>query len=132
VLDRLRPRLEAALSSVGKVFAGIESSPTAWTFVGLVVSLLAAWGFTTGGYGGELLGGVLILVSGFFDLVDGAVARVTGRVSRRGAFLDSNLDRVAEVALFAGILAGGYAPPGELQQGEGRRPRGQARRGGRR
>ena len=73
--------------------------------------MLAAWSYSTGGYGGELLGGVLILVSGWFDIVDGAVARATGRVSARGAFVDSTLDRVAEVALFMGILLGGYANP---------------------
>jgi archaetidylinositol phosphate synthase len=52
-----------------------------------------------------------VLASGWFDIVDGAVARVTGRTSKRGAFLDSTLDRVAEVAVFVGILAGGYAQP---------------------
>jgi archaetidylinositol phosphate synthase len=79
--------------------------------VGLVVSLLAAGAYSTSGLAGEVLGGVLVLVAGWFDIVDGAVARVTGRTSNRGAFLDSTLDRVAEVALFAGILAGGYSSP---------------------
>ncbi|MDG7010924.1 MAG: CDP-alcohol phosphatidyltransferase family protein [Nitrososphaerota archaeon] len=111
MLDRLRSRLGSSLSSVGSFFARLDLSPTAWTVVGLVVSLLAAWAYSSGGYSGELLGGVLILVSGWFDIVDGAVARVTGRTSARGAFLDSTLDRVAEVALFTGILLGGYASP---------------------
>ncbi|MDG6985981.1 MAG: CDP-alcohol phosphatidyltransferase family protein [Nitrososphaerota archaeon] len=111
MLDRLRSRLGSSLSSVGLLFARLELSPTAWTVVGLVVSLLSAWSYSTGGYGGELLGGVLILVAGWFDIVDGAVARVTGKVSARGAFLDSTLDRVAEVGLFLGILVGGYANP---------------------
>ena len=111
MLDRLRSRLESALLSVGRAFASLEDSPTAWTVIGLVVSLLAALAYSTRGYEGEALGGILILVSGWFDLVDGAVARVTGRTSVRGAFLDSTLDRVAEVALFTGILIGGYASP---------------------
>ncbi|MDE1858169.1 MAG: CDP-alcohol phosphatidyltransferase family protein [Thaumarchaeota archaeon] len=111
MLDRLRSRLGSALASVGSLFARLELSPTAWTAVGLAVSFLAAWSYSTGGYSGELLGGVLILVSGWFDIVDGAVARVTGRTSARGAFLDSTMDRVAEVALFGGVLLGGYASP---------------------
>ena len=111
MLDRLRTRLASCLSAVGSFFARLEFSPTAWTVVGVAVSLLAAWSYSTGGYSGELLGGVLILVSGWFDIVDGAVARATGRTSAAGAFLDSNLDRVAEVALFSGILLGGYAAP---------------------
>jgi archaetidylinositol phosphate synthase len=43
--------------------------------------------------------------------VDGAVARAAGKASKRGAFLDSTLDRVADAVIFVGILAGGYAPP---------------------
>jgi len=50
-------------------------------------------------------------LAGGFDIVDGAVARVTGKTSKQGAFLDSTLDRVAEVAVFAGILVGGYSSP---------------------
>jgi archaetidylinositol phosphate synthase len=111
VLDRLRARLESNLQSVGKWFAHLESSPTSWTMVGIVMSVLAAAAYSTSGFRGEAVGGVLVLVAGWFDIVDGAVARVTGRTSRRGAFLDSTLDRVAEVAVFAGILLGGYSPP---------------------
>jgi len=111
VLDRLRERLESALASVGDLFARLEPSPTAWTIVGLAIAGLAAAAYSTGGLSGEVLGGVLVLVAGWFDIVDGAVARVTGRTSKRGAFLDSTLDRVAEVALFAGILVGGYSTP---------------------
>jgi archaetidylinositol phosphate synthase len=111
VLDRLRARLESNLQSVGKWFARLESSPTAWTVVGLFISVSAGAAYATSGFRGEIVGGVLVLVAGGFDIVDGAVARVTGKTSRRGAFLDSTLDRVAEVGVFAGILLGAYAPP---------------------
>lgn len=111
MLDRLRARLESNLLSVGRRFAQLESSPTAWTLVGLLVSVLAAAAYATSGFRGEAVGGVLVLVAGGFDIVDGAVARVTGRTSKRGAFLDSTLDRAAEVGVFAGILLGGYSPP---------------------
>jgi archaetidylinositol phosphate synthase len=111
VLDRLRARLESFLNSVGDLFARLEPTPAAWTLVGLMVSLLAAAAYSASSLAGEILGGVLVLVSGWFDIVDGAVAKVTGRASRTGAFLDSSLDRVAEVALFTGILIGGYSSP---------------------
>jgi archaetidylinositol phosphate synthase len=111
VLDRLRSRLDSYLTGVGKAFSMASPSPTAWTAVGLVLSLLSGVAFYTSGYRGELLGGVLILAAGWFDVVDGAVARVTGKVSKRGAFLDSTMDRVAEVAVYSGILAGSYASP---------------------
>jgi archaetidylinositol phosphate synthase len=111
VLDRLRTRLESVLAALGTRLAKFETSPMSWTIMGLAISLLAALAYSTGEFGGELLGGVLVLVSGWFDIIDGAVARATERVSVRGGFLDSTLDRVGEVALFAGILFGAYTTP---------------------
>jgi len=54
---------------------------------------------------------VLLLVSGFFDIVDGQVAKVTGKTSKKGSYFDSMFDKIAEVAIFLGILVGGYAEP---------------------
>ena len=111
MLDRFRGRLEAYLGLVGKLFSRVEASPTTWTIVGLALSILSGAAYSHAGYDGQLAGGVLILAVGWFDIVDGAVARLTERVSKRGAFLDSTLDRVAEVAIYLGILAGDLAPP---------------------
>jgi archaetidylinositol phosphate synthase len=111
VLDRLRGRLEAYLGLVGRWFSRVEASPMIWTTLGVAFSILSGVAYSTGGYDGQLTGGILILIAGGLDIVDGAVARVMGRVSRRGAFLDSTLDRVAEVVIFLGILAGRLAPP---------------------
>jgi len=58
-----------------------------------------------------LYAGIALLTSGFFDIVDGSVARVTKKVSSIGAFLDSTLDRVSEVALFIGIIASNVMNP---------------------
>lgn len=109
MLDRLRGRLKSTMDSLGRGAASVLPSPTAWTAVGLVFSLFAAAAFWTPAAGGGAVGGLLILVSGFFDIVDGSVARATGKVSKRGGFLDSTLDRVAEFAIFLGILEGGVA-----------------------
>jgi archaetidylinositol phosphate synthase len=111
VLDRLRTKLNAYLGILGRWFARSGASPTSWTFVGVGFSVLAGLAYSKGGYWAGVLGGVLILVSGGFDLVDGAVARATGRVTKRGSFLDSTLDRLGEVAVFVGILVGGFANP---------------------
>lgn len=86
-----------------------------------LATILASWGisanaltllgfFLTAGVGvvlalGQLrLGGILIVFSTVFDGLDGLVARTSGRTSRFGAFLDSTLDRYAEIALFFGLL----------------------------
>jgi len=52
-----------------------------------------------------LAGGLVVLLAGAFDLLDGPLARATGKTSRFGAFLDSTLDRLSEAAVLAGILA---------------------------
>jgi archaetidylinositol phosphate synthase len=108
VLDKLRGSLGAVLASLGRAASGLVPSPTFWTVVGLLFAFLASVF-----YGGlhPFVGGLLLAVSGFFDVLDGAVARATGRTSQRGAFLDSTLDRVAEVAIYLGIIVGSYANP---------------------
>ncbi len=111
MLDRLRTKLESYLNAVGVSFSRVGPSPTSWTAVGLLLSVVAALAYSGAQYGGQAVGGLLVLASGWFDIVDGSVARVTGRTSKKGAFLDSTLDRVAEVAIFGGILLGGYVPP---------------------
>ena len=109
MLDNLRRRLGPAMDAIGRAFARVSPAPTTWTIVGLAISMLAAYEFSTGGYLGGAAGGVLVLASGLFDIVDGAVARTGSRVSKRGAFLDSTLDRVSEAVVFFGVLRGGYA-----------------------
>jgi archaetidylinositol phosphate synthase len=59
----------------------------------------------------SISGSILLLISGFFDIIDGNVARVTRQSSKKGAFLDSSLDKLAEAAIFIGIAAGGLADP---------------------
>ncbi len=109
MLDRLRARLDRYLMGVGTNFSKLGLSPAAWTMVGLAVSILAAYSYSASSYRGEAVGGFLVLLAGWFDIVDGAVARVTGKTSRRGAFVDSTLDRVAEVVIFTGIFVGRYS-----------------------
>ncbi|MDV3243862.1 MAG: CDP-alcohol phosphatidyltransferase family protein [Nitrososphaerales archaeon] len=111
MLDRLRLRLNESFLALGRLFGRTGLSPTAWTFVGLLASFAAGVSYWSSGYAGELLGGLLILLAGFLDVVDGAVARATSATSKRGTFLDSTLDRVAEVAVYSGILLGGLASP---------------------
>lgn len=111
LLDRLRGRLNSELLKVGSGASKILPSPTGWTFMGVLVAALASLAFASGSTTGAILGGVGILLSGFLDVVDGAVARVTDRISKRGSFLDSTLDRITESLVYLGILIGGFVPP---------------------
>jgi archaetidylinositol phosphate synthase len=104
----LRGSLRGVLASLGSKASKIVPSPTAWTLIGMVFAFLA---FVYYGGGHPVTAGLLVVLAGFFDVLDGAVARATGKTSTRGAFLDSTLDRVSEVLIFLGILLGGYVSP---------------------
>ncbi len=76
-------------------------TPNTLTFINLAVNLIAAYFIATGHF---LLGGVLVLVAGLFDLLDGALARFTEQATRFGAILDSVVDRISEAAILCGLL----------------------------
>lgn len=84
--------------------------PNLLSVLGVLVSLGGAWAFAAGEF---RLAAVLVLAGGLFDLVDGVVARHHGTSSTFGAFLDSSLDRVVDMALLLGILMH-YAAEGAL------------------
>ena len=109
MLNNLRESLKPKLEKIGKIFALTGLSPNFWTTVGLLFAFASAIAYGFGFEYGFIVGGVLLLISGFFDIVDGQVARVTGKSSQRGSFLDSMFDKIAEVAIFLGLLVGGYA-----------------------
>lgn len=102
MISRLRPTVGRALSeSPARLMARLHLSPDVLTLFGLVFNAVTAWVLAIG----ELfVGGFLVLVSSWFDMLDGALARLTGRQSRFGAFLDSSVDRLCEAALFLGLI----------------------------
>ena len=75
--------------------------PDTLTVVGWTLALGAAVLF---GLGYARVAGLVMLLGGLFDALDGAVARETNRMSSFGAFLDSTLDRLSESAVFVGLL----------------------------
>ena len=111
MLNNLRESLRPHLEKIGKAFASTGLSPNVWTGVGLVFAFLSALVYGLNIEFALIIGGVLLLISGFFDIVDGQVARVTKKTSKQGGFLDSVFDKISEVAIFTGILIGGYAQP---------------------
>ena len=83
-------------------------SPNVLTFIGLVINVVAAllFGYATGENQRRMFfyAGLVVFAAGFFDLVDGPVARASNQVTRFGAFFDSVLDRYSDAALFFGLL----------------------------
>ncbi|MFC1927622.1 CDP-alcohol phosphatidyltransferase family protein [Chloroflexota bacterium] len=76
-------------------------TPNTLTLTNLALNIVAAYVIATGHF---LLGGALILGSGLFDLLDGALARFSKQTTKFGAVLDSTVDRVSEAATLCGLL----------------------------
>nr|WP_278813519.1 CDP-alcohol phosphatidyltransferase family protein [Dehalococcoides mccartyi] len=77
-------------------------TPNMVTVTGFIITLVAAGIIVNGNL---LLAGIVMLLAGVFDMLDGALARRTGKVTRFGAVLDSTLDRVSEAAILIGVCA---------------------------
>ena len=89
-----------ALPPIARLVAALGLSPDQLTVLGALLSVGAGAAIATGHL---FAGGWLFLAGSGLDLLDGAVARLRGRVSKRGALLDSTLDRVGEAAALVGV-----------------------------
>jgi CDP-diacylglycerol---glycerol-3-phosphate 3-phosphatidyltransferase len=96
------------LDSIVRMLALTRINPNVLTLMGLVVNTYAAFlfGYATGDNQRRMFfyAGLVIIGSGFFDLVDGRVARASNQVTRFGGFFDSVVDRYSDASLFFGLL----------------------------
>ena len=86
---------------VVRLLAKTPITPNTLTWLGFLLAVGAAVLIVTGHL---FAAGFIVPISGFFDILDGALARHTNRTTHFGAVLDSTLDRLAEAALLLGIL----------------------------
>ena len=98
---KLKPRLEIILSAVANKMVAFGITANMVTLVGFIVNLVATFYVATGRL---VVGGILILFGGSFDMIDGAVARAQTNLRPSGALLDSVIDRYSEGFLFLGAL----------------------------
>lgn len=96
----LSHRYDPLLYRVAKVM-GLATNPNLLTLLGVICSAFASFLVAVGVWG---WGGVVVLLGGFFDMLDGAVARMGGRVSSFGAFFDSVMDRFSDFFVFIGLV----------------------------
>lgn len=101
MLSRFRDRAGNLLRPLAEAIARTGVSPNTLTFIGLPVGLFAAFLFSRGE---QFWAGIALLLAGFFDIIDGAVARVLGRETAFGGVLDSVVDRYVDFLIFAGII----------------------------
>ncbi|PXF25913.1 MAG: CDP-diacylglycerol--glycerol-3-phosphate 3-phosphatidyltransferase [Thaumarchaeota archaeon] len=113
MLNKLRDSVQPHLEKLGKSFASTGISPNSWSCIGLTFAFASAFIYGWNVEFSLIIGGIILLVAGFFDIVDGQVARVSKKITRFGGFLDSvfDIDKIAEIAVFLGILVGGFAEP---------------------
>lgn len=100
----VRRIVRRAAEPVALALGRLGLGPNALTLIGLAIAALAGLAAALGAFG---LAGLLVLAGGAFDLLDGTLARATGRASRLGAYLDSVLDRAGEAVVYVGLVGGG-------------------------
>ena len=99
-----RSKFEKLSIKVGIGFSKLRLTPNMWTGLSLVPVLIAVYYLFFQNF---LAAAVLFIISSFLDMVDGSVARVTGRVSKLGAYLDTVVDRYVEGIIIFGLLFSG-------------------------
>ncbi|HYM84300.1 MAG TPA: CDP-alcohol phosphatidyltransferase family protein [Candidatus Dormibacteraeota bacterium] len=107
ISNEARSRVKAAFEPVALALGRLGLTPDALTLAGFVITVVAAVLLAAGQW---LLGGLVMFFGGAFDMLDGTLARATGRVSRLGAFMDSVFDRWGETLVYLGIAIGCARP----------------------
>jgi len=100
-LTRVRKSAYHLTEPIVPLLVKTHITPTALTWVGFSIAIGGAILIASGH---PFIAGFVVLTAGFFDMLDGALARHTNQVSRFGAVLDSTLDRISEAVLLLGIL----------------------------
>lgn len=99
--DQLRIRFKGILDPIGAFLNRIGISPNALTVIGLVGNAIGAIFLAQGRMS---VGGVIILLMGPIDALDGTMARLRGESNNFGAFVDSVTDRYIELVIYLGLL----------------------------
>jgi len=103
ISNQTRDRVRGVFEPIALALGRLGLSPDALTIIGFAITFVGAILLATQQW---LLGGIVVFAGGAFDMLDGALARATGKVSRLGAFMDSVLDRAGEAIVYVGIIAG--------------------------
>lgn len=105
-LDQLRPLATWLLRPTVALADAIGLTPNRVSVIALVVAVAAGVAFAVATPTAYVAGAVLVLLNGWLDLLDGALAREQGTSSRAGDLLDHVIDRYADILLVAGLAAG--------------------------
>jgi archaetidylinositol phosphate synthase len=108
LLTKIKERIQFLLVSEAKLFHSIGLTPNHSSMLGVLFAFASATMYGISRYyeSALLVASIFLLISGFFDAVDGVLARQFGEVTVFGGFLDSLFDRYADAFVFLGIIIG--------------------------
>ncbi len=101
MLYSARKRFNNLSIKIGIVFSKFHLSPNQWTLLTIIPILIALYFLINQAF---LIAALFIIIAAFFDLIDGSVARVIGAVTKKGAYLDTIMDRYVESIIILGLL----------------------------
>ncbi|MBS7647109.1 CDP-alcohol phosphatidyltransferase family protein [Candidatus Bathyarchaeota archaeon] len=106
MLTKLKAKVQSAIKAQAEAANKIGLTPNAISTLGIIFAFLSALAYASGRQNLSLAV-VLLLLSGYCDMLDGALARLCQKTTLFGGFLDSLLDRYADASIYAGIMLSG-------------------------
>src|ERR1044071_408306 len=101
ISDAIGAACKRMIDAIVRALTRSRINPNLLTFIGLLINIGCAALY---GYGKFFGAGLLMIFANLFDMLDGQVARLRGRVTRFGAFFDSVIDRYSDVIVYVGIM----------------------------
>ncbi|MEM3566461.1 MAG: archaetidylinositol phosphate synthase [Candidatus Bathyarchaeia archaeon] len=108
MLTKLKAKVQSVIKTQAQIANRLGLTPNTISVIGIILALFSAIAYTIGRQAVTLtLAVILLLLSGYCDMLDGALARLCEKETPFGGFLDSLLDRYADSAVYVGIILGG-------------------------
>ena len=103
ISNESRGRIKAIFEPIALAMGRTGLTPNALTLIGFAITTVGA---VLVGLQLWVIGGIVVFLGGVFDMFDGTLARATGQASPLGAFMDSVFDKLGEIIVFLGVIAG--------------------------
>jgi CDP-diacylglycerol--glycerol-3-phosphate 3-phosphatidyltransferase len=103
ISNESRGQIKKIFEPIALAMGRLGLTPDGLTVIGF---LITAVGAALVGVQLWIIGGLVVFIGGVFDMFDGTLARATGQTSRLGAFMDSTFDKMGEILVFLGVIAG--------------------------
>jgi len=101
ISERIGESAQTTLRAIVKTLTFLRINPNHLTVLGFVLSIVTAYAFARGRF---WTAGVILILAGLFDMVDGMVARSTHSETPFGAFFDSVMDRYSDLIMYLGLI----------------------------